>query len=298
MLYTLTKKEELQLKGDYMNKDSFSQIIKNKFQTLSPGQKKIAEFLMEHQEEAVLKTAFQLGNMVGVSETTVIRFSYALGFSGFSAMQERIRQEWIATKQHVVPLVPLQHEHTEVDKYTEVIEKKIRILQQLLNQLNRENIDQTIEELIQAERVYIGGFGASFAAAYWLYYSLSQLRENIFLSKHLLPEQLGELREGAIVIVFSFPRYTKDSLKLAELAKKQHATLISITDRELSPIGQIADITITTEEQMESGYFSNASVICLLEMIIAGMHDRDHVKISKRQEMIEMLYTEQELYLE
>ncbi|NEU30565.1 MurR/RpiR family transcriptional regulator [bacterium LRH843] len=281
-----------------MKKEEFSQMVKNKFSTLSPGQKKIAEFLVDHQEEAVLKTAFQLGKMVGVSETTVIRFSYALGFSGFSDMQDMVRQEWITTKQNSAQHVQIQNEHTEVDMYGKVIEKESQILQQLLNQLNRENLNQTIEELIQADRVYIGGSGASFAAAHWLYYSLSQLRGNVFLSKHVLPEQLCELKEGSVAIVFSFPRYSKDSLKLAELVKKQDAKLISITDRQLSPIGQISDITITTEEQMESGYFSFVSVICLLEMIIAGMHSRDHVRISKRQEMIEMLYADQELYLE
>ncbi|OKL37451.1 MurR/RpiR family transcriptional regulator [Domibacillus mangrovi] len=281
-----------------MEKIDFYQLIKNKFSTLSPGQKKIAEFLVDHRDEAVLKTAFQLGKKVGVSETTVIRFSYALGFSGFSDMQDMIQQEWITTKQHSTQHFQIQNEHTVGDMYAKVIEKESQILQQLLNQLNRKNIDQAIEELIQADRVYIGGFGASFAAAHWLYYSLSQLRENVFLSQHVLPEQLCELKEGSVVIVFSFPRYTKDSLKLAEWVKKQHAKLISITDRQLSPIGQISDITITTEEQMESGYFSFVSVICILEMIIAGMHSRDHVRISKRQEMIEMLYSNQEMYLE
>lgn len=81
-----------------MVKKSFSKIIKSKFPTLSPGQKKVAEFLTVHQDEAVLRTAFQLGQKVGVSETTVIRFSYALGFSGYSDMQNTIRQEWLATK--------------------------------------------------------------------------------------------------------------------------------------------------------------------------------------------------------
>lgn len=169
----------------------------------------------------------------------------------------------------------MQNKHTEGDIYAEVIERERQILQQLPNQLNKESINQTIEELIEAERVYIGGSGASFAAAYWLYYSLGQLRDNVFLFKYVLPEQLCEIKEVSVVIVFSFPRYTKDSLKLAELSKKQHATLISITEGQLSPFGQISDITITTEEQMVSGYFSLVSMICMLEMIIVGINHRD-----------------------
>lgn len=114
----------------------------------------------------------------------------------------------------------------------------------------------------------------------------------------MLPEQFSEIKEGSLAIIFSFPRYAKDSLKLAKLIKKQKANLISVTDRDLAPIGQISDITITTGEQTESGYFSFVSVICLLEMIIAGIHDRDSLRISRRQETIEMLYADQELYLE
>lgn len=138
-----------------MNRKDFSQLIKDKYSTLSPGQKKIAEYLVDHQEEAILKTAFQLGKTVGVSETTVIRFAYALGFNGFSDMQNSIRQKWLMTKQHAHQTIPMENERKEKSVYTEVIRKERHILQQMLHQLNKENMDQTIEEIIKSDRVYI-----------------------------------------------------------------------------------------------------------------------------------------------
>ena len=78
-----------------MNQLSITQMIKQHYPSLSTGQKKVAEWLTQNHEEGALLTAFQMGRKVGVSETTVIRFSYALGFKGYSEMQEAVRSHWL-----------------------------------------------------------------------------------------------------------------------------------------------------------------------------------------------------------
>jgi DNA-binding MurR/RpiR family transcriptional regulator len=74
---------------------SFENLVKQKFNGLSAGQKKVAEYLIQNLEEAAFSTAFQIGRKVGVSETTVIRLSYALGFNGFSEMQEGFKNNYL-----------------------------------------------------------------------------------------------------------------------------------------------------------------------------------------------------------
>ncbi|RBP92146.1 RpiR family transcriptional regulator [Cytobacillus firmus] len=284
-----------------MDKKTMSQMIKESYSSLSPGQRKAAEFIMEHADEAVLLTAFQVGRNAGVSETTVIRLAYALGFSGYSQMQDRIRKEWLAGKQVDYFEHDSSIENTaEENLFRRVIDQERKILRQLLDQVDEREIWKAIDALIRSDRVYVGGFGSSFAAAYWFYYTLKQIRGNVYISSPngFLPEDVCDLTDQSAVVIFSFPRYRKEALKLASFAERQDSRIIAITDRQLSPIGQLAEVTLTTDELMDSGHHSAASVISLLEVLIAGIDERDHERAAKRQQELEILYAEQERFFE
>jgi DNA-binding MurR/RpiR family transcriptional regulator len=285
-----------------MGHNPINQMIKENFSSLSPGQKKVAEFFIQHVNDAALMTAFQVGRKVGVSETTVIRLAYALGFSGFSEMQEKLRKDWLLSKfpNSEQGMPNLMEEFSENQLFSRVVNQEKVILQQLLQQLDTKAVWKAVEEIIQADRIYIGGFGSSYGAAFWFYYTLKQMRENVSISSPtgLMPEDISDLTDQSVLVVFSFPRYRKESLKLVKFAEQQGAKVIAVTNRQLSPIGQIAEITLTTEEQMESDHHSIASVITLLEVIIAAIQHQDIERISRRQKKLEQLYTGHELFLE
>jgi DNA-binding MurR/RpiR family transcriptional regulator len=285
-----------------MKEKTFQYLVKEKFPQLSPGQKKVAEFLITHLEDGALHTAFQIGRQAGVSDTTVIRLAYALGLNGFSEMQEMIRQEWLGSKQSSFRSKDIieKEDVTNTNIFIHAIQHKKQVLDQLFDQVKEEDIWKTADALLQADQIYIGGFRGSYAAAYWLYYSLNQLREHVHLSHPTgyLPESLCNLTENSVVFIFSLPRYTKEALALAEQSKKQNALVIAMTDRQLSPIGQLADITLTTGENTEIFSDPILSILSLLQLIITGMHRRDDGSIQERQEKLEQLYTEQGIFLE
>lgn len=285
-----------------MKQKPISQIIKENYSSLSPGQKKVAEFINQNKDEGALLTAFQMGRKVDVSETTVIRLAYALGFKGYSEMQEVVRKDWL-TKRQIEADEGFPSQTDELDEnhvFLNVIEKEKSVFQQLLQQLDTDEVWRAVDRLIQADRVYIGGFGSSYGAAYWLYFTLKQYRGNVFLSSPLgfSLEDISELNHDSVVIIFSFPRYRKEAIELAKCSQKLGANIVAITNRQLSPIGQLAEITLTTEENMHAGHHSIASVVCLLEVIISGVQHRDRDRISLRQKQLEQLYTEQGLFLE
>ncbi|WP_121613094.1 MurR/RpiR family transcriptional regulator [Mesobacillus foraminis] len=282
-----------------MEEKTLFHIIKERFPSLSPGQKKVAEFIKRHMDEGALQTAYQIGQKVGVSETTVIRLAYALGFGGFSDLQEKIRKDWLF-KQQAENEVTVAGKDRDVPIFERIIDRERVLLDQLLPQLNPEDLWKAVESIIEADRVYIGSIGSTYAAGYWLYYSLRQMRKDVFLSSPngYLPEEICELTRKSVVVVFSYPRYRREVLKLVNLAKNQHAKILAITNRQLSPAGQAADIALTTEEQTDFSHNSIASVISLLEVLIAGIQSRDEERINLRQQQLEQLYANQELFLE
>lgn len=261
---------------------SFQELIKHKFPDLSRGQKKVAEFLVNFTEKGSLYTAGQIGKEAGVSETTVIRLAYALGLNGFSDLQELMRKEWLSSA-----------ESKEAASKPAAEEKKP--FSEWLSPIDEKELSQAVDALIKSDQVYIAGFRESHTAAYWLYYKMNQLRNHVLLSfpTGFLLETLCNLTSASTVVVFSLPRYTKEALEVAQQAKKQGAKVIAITDRRLSPVGQIADITLlagTTEHIL--------SLLALSQIVISSMQKRDKKTAGKRQEHLEKLYAEQGIFLE
>jgi DNA-binding MurR/RpiR family transcriptional regulator len=280
----------------------FEKLIKEKYNKLSPGQKKVAEYLIHKLDESAFNTAAQIGRKVEVSETTVIRLSYVLGFNGFSEMQASIQQRM------------LNHNHNSFssgtqdvndDKgprslFVETLEHHISSLHQALHQLNEAELWRVIQSLIDADRVLIVGMRASYAAAQWFSFQLHTLRDHVSLCETTgeIYEQLGDLTERSVVFVISLPRYSKATLHIAECVKSQGIPLICLTDRLLSPIGRIADLTLTTEENVEATAPSITPVISLLDLIIAGISMKDRQRVQARQQQLEELYSKYGVFVE
>jgi DNA-binding MurR/RpiR family transcriptional regulator len=279
---------------------TFKLLVKEKFSQLSPGQKKVAKFMIENLEECAFKTAFQIGKKAEVSETTVIRLSYALGFEGFSDMQISVQNEFLQLNKGENLIEKEMNEPIIENTFTKIIENEVNILRNLLEPSNVKEIWKVVDALIEADQILIVGHRFSHVAALWFSNMLSSLRENVSLCSPAgdFYEKFCNLTERSVVVAFSFPRYAKDTLNYAECTKEQGIRLISVTDRLLSPIGRISDIVLTTEENLESGTNSIASVMSLLDLVIAGMYEKDQKRIQKYHQKLEKLYSSYEVFIE
>ncbi|MFM1654511.1 MurR/RpiR family transcriptional regulator [Brevibacillus sp. B_LB10_24] len=270
-------------------------LIKEKFAELSPGQKKVAEFLLGQMEKAAFYTAVQIGKEVDVSETTVIRLSYALGFNGFSQMQACIQEQVL--KNHEFAGLRLHDKSEESQRennpFVQVAEREIEILRQMMTQLNESDLWKAADWAIGADQVLVVGYRASYAAAYWFSFELSMLRDNV----SLIPasgdpyEKLLALNEKSVAFAISFPRYTKETLAVAECAKQRGARLIGVTDRVLSPIGRISDVTFTTDVNPSFGNYSVSAILNLLNMLITAIGIKDEAAIHSRTRNLEQIYS-------
>ncbi|GKV64019.1 MULTISPECIES: MurR/RpiR family transcriptional regulator [unclassified Sporosarcina] len=275
--------------------------IKMHYSSLSPGQQKVAAFYIEHPQNAALSTAFQIGKQAGVSETTVIRLAYALGFSGYSDLQQALRNDWLVPKQSAAEGFSSKNEPDDSSNFMhQVLEKEQMILQHTAEQLNIGDVQAMADTLIQSDRVYIAGFGSSYAAAYWLFYSLKQLRNDVVLASPagFMTEDVCDLGVNSTAVIFSFPRYRNDTLQAATMVKGQGAKLIGITDRTLSPIGRLADMIFSNSDNEAADTHSMASIISFLDTLLAGIRIYNSEGIAKRQQQLEHLYTEQQLFSE
>lgn len=283
-----------------MEQISFKLLVKEKFSQLSPGQKKVANYMIEHLEESAFKTAYQIGKKADVSETTVIRLSYALEFEGFSDMQMNIQKQFLQMNQSDLSNDDMKNEGQNEDPFKKVIENEVNILRNLLEPSNVHEVWKAVDALMNADQILIVGHRISHVAANWFSSTLSSLRENVNLCSPAgdFYEKFSNLTSRSVVVAFSFPRYAKDTLTICECTIEHGISLISVTDRLLSPIGRIADIVLTTEENVESGTNSIASVISLLNLVIAGIYEKDQKRVQSYQQKLEKLYSNYEVFIE
>ncbi|NJP37502.1 MurR/RpiR family transcriptional regulator [Alkalicoccus luteus] len=270
---------------------SLKDLLHERYNSFSRGQKKVAGFFLTHASEAAMLTAGQIGERTDVSETTVIRFSHALGYRGFSELQEAWRTEWLGVQ-----------EHGPVYAGESIPGKEIRMLEGIDTEALEPLLAKWSRSLLQAERVVIAGFDGTYAAAYWLAFSLRGLRKRIHLvgPETIQPEDTLDLDEGTCVILLSFPRYHHQSKAVAEAAGERAGELLVLTDHASSPPAVAADSVWTASVADGGDYRSAAYTITLLEMLLEKVeHDADELgQAAPRRKELEKLYAASRRYLE
>lgn len=206
----------------------------------SKGQRMIARYIEEHSEQVAFMTASRLGQTVGVSESTVVRFATEIGYSGYPALQQAM-QEMIRSKMTSVQRLERTSTTIPMDRLLdEVLDQDIDILKRTKENVDREAFYRAADALVNAKKVYVLGAGSSLALATFMAHYLRLVFETVHLveatSEATILQQMVHVGEGDAVIAISFPRYSKKAVKTMKYASSQKATTVAITDSPLSPL--------------------------------------------------------------
>lgn len=276
-----------------MKPDLLSNIAKEKYNTLSNSQKKVINYLLEEPQSAAFNTALQIGNEVNVSESTVIRLSYALGLDGFSDLQKVIRNQLLNSNSTVYKFqTSAALISSESNIFTKVLLEDLEIINNLMNELDEEVLWDVVDALVKADRVVVVGYKISYGAAHWLMLMLNFMIGNVNLhpSTRDSVEEVMNLTENSVVVAISFPRYTKETIQFMENTKEKGALVIAITDKDLSPAGRIAHKTLLTKTNSLSGMDSSAPITVLLNLIVTGISIKHQDSIKNRLKQLEEAY--------
>ena len=148
-------------------------MLHNKMPELSKGQKRIANFLIEHYDKAVYLTASKLGEIAGVSESTVVRFAIELGYDGYPklqrAVEELVKNKLTASQRMEVSYDRMQKEDKHILKA--ILEGDEDRIHSTLNDIDTDEFDKAIEYILKAKRIYIvGGRSASALSNFLSFY--------------------------------------------------------------------------------------------------------------------------------
>ena len=277
-----------------------SQRIKNSYSTFSKGQKKIANAILNDYDKAAYMTAAKLGGLVGVSESTVVRFANELGFEGYSEFQRAV-QELVRTK-----LTPNQRiEVTKKrlgtgDVLENVLESDISKIRYTIDRLDRDAFYKSVDAILSAKSIYVMGARSTESLALVLSYNLSLIFDNV---KFIQPKSTAEMFEQMFsignddtLIAFSFPRYSSKMVNAVKYANQNGANVVVFTDSELSPLAEYATSLLTAQSDMASFMDSLVAPLSIINAIIVEITRRREKQITERFDKLEKVWDEYEVY--
>lgn len=274
--------------------------IKNQMSTFSKGQKLIANYVLEHYEKAAYMTASRLGSLVGVSESTVVRFACELGFEGYPEFQ-RALQELIRNMLTAVQRIEVTNDLIgDGDMLEKVLLSDAEKIRRTLENIDRASFAEAVQKIVNAKNIYIIGVRSSSSLAGFLNFNLRMVFDNVHFvqttSGSEMFEQIMHLDSEDTMIAISFPRYSQRIINAVEYAKEVGADVIALTDSKRSPIAAYADQLLTAESDMVSYVDSLVAPLSIINAIIVAVARERQELFSEQLKKLETIWDEYDVY--
>ena len=281
------------------NAQELIQRLNHSGKKLSMSHRRIAECIVTHYDKVVFMTASKLGEYVGVSESTVVRFAAALGYSGYPQLQKAL-QELLRHRLTASQRFELTNDMDHVQVLNKVLKADIQNIRSTLDELDIGSFERAIDAIIQARQIYVMGLRSSAPIAEFFVHYLKFIFPNVRVVTSGVSdvfEQLSRIGEGDLLIGISFPRYASRSIEAMDFARKQGASLIAITDGPLSPLHSTADICLMAKSDMSSFVDSFAAPLSLINALLVALGQRRRTEVSEYFNKMERIWAEYDVYL-
>lgn len=273
--------------------------IKSKYNTLSKGQKLIADYLIANYDKAAFMTAASIGEIVGVSESTVVRFAITIGYEGYKELRKELH-ELIKTKLTTVQRLSMTDKYSsQKNALQNVMEKDIDNIQKTIDEIDYKKFENAVELILNAKNVYVLGLRSSSFLAGYLGFYLNFLLKNsnvIIAGPNDVFEQLLRVSEDDVIIGISYPRYSRRTLEAIDFSKEKGCKIISITDSLSSPAAKESHIALIASSDMLSFVDSLVAPMSLINALIVAIGMDKGNDIKSTFEDLEKIWNKYDVY--
>ncbi len=267
---------------------------------LSKGHRRIAQYIVEHYDKAVFMTASRLGESVGVSESTVVRFAAALGYEGYPQLQRSL-QELVSHRLTANQRFEMSTEIDPHDALNIVMKSDMQNLRGTLETMDSAAFENVVQRLLGARAIYVMGLRSAAPLAQFMGYYLNYIFDDVHLISSGATdvfEEVSKMREGAVLVGISFPRYSTRTLEAMRFAKRCGAQVAAITDGPMSPLCAIADVTLTARTDMASFVDSLAAPLSVINALLVALGLNRKEALSQHFRQLESIWNTYQVYLE
>lgn len=276
----------------------FSKRITAETPSFTNSQKNVADYISGHLNKVAFYTLDELSRKIGVSTTTIIRFSRVLGYDGFSEMQKAIQEDIYANaapKAKLPERLPETAQAPDNELLSDSFQNDIENIRQTLAAQKSEDLDAAVEAITSAGSVYILGMRSSFSPAYYMASRLGEIRRNVHLIQSvgmIYPEEIVNAGKADVCIAYLFPRYSKVSSSIISWMKNAGVKVILITSLNYQAVSGYGDIILPCAISSLSYKNSFVAPFCLTNYLITAMARQNHKEAQSILEKTESILSQ------
>ena len=282
-----------------MNQDLLK-TIEEKMPSFSKGQKLIGSYVLEHYDKAAYMTAAKMGKIVGVSESTVVRFAIELGYDGYPDFQTSLKKlipARLTSFQRVEVTNSLFGDGNVLEKVLLSDAEKIR---RTLEEIDQGSFEEAVDKIVSAKTIYIIGVRSSSSLAGFLNYNLRMIFDRVVFvqttSGSEMFEQIMRIGEGDVMIAISFPRYSKRIINAVEYARSRNANVVALTDSKSAPIAAYANQLLIARSDMVSFVDTLVAPLSIINALVVAVSRKKHDELASRLRTLEEVWERYDVY--
>ncbi len=268
---------------------------------LTRSERQLASILMQDYPMAGLQSITRLAAAANVSTPTVIRMARKLGFEGFPALQEALREELAERIKKPISKRPAwsagEGARHLLSRFAEAVSENMR---HTLERIDTATFDAVARLLADTDRqLHVVGGRITRSNADYLFNHLQIIRPRVTQmgnSPNVWPQYLLDMDERAVLVVFDIRRYESDLERLARLAGERGAKVVLFTDQWGSPIGRFADFTFNGLVEAPSSWDSTIALMLIIEALIAEVQTIRWDESRERIEELEAMFSASRLF--
>ncbi|HWY18434.1 MAG TPA: MurR/RpiR family transcriptional regulator [Solirubrobacteraceae bacterium] len=270
---------------------SLSKYIRARFEECSRSQKDVAQYIVDHLDEAAFQTAEELARRANTSSSTVVRFSQALGFEGFPELQAAAREEYrrvhakapagtSGTGASSTPLFSLDQNEFETSLTADYLN-----VEETARKVSRSSVEALVGAIVQAEKVLVAGTDQmAFFASYLRHLlMLLDLRVDVVASpSQEALSRLGRIDQNTLVIGLSAGRPHPLVVRAMKLARHRKARTAAITDATLSEVAKLGQIKLYYSSNSPAYVRSHTALLSIIQALAYGVYSQDSAQYDDR----------------
>ena len=297
--------------------------IDERYPKFSKGQKRLADYIKENYDKAAFLTAAKMGEAVGVSESTVVRFATQLGYKGYPEFQKALG-ELVRTKLNSIQRMEVTYGRIDRSEIlATVLQSDIEKIKQTLESVDNHAFELAVDTILAAKKVYVIGIRSCAPLAKFLTFYLNLICEDVVEvdtnSSSEIFEQLIRIGEedviigisfpryssafkvrmeyrGKLIIGISFPRYSMRTLKALEFASNRKAKVITLTDSVNSPMNLYSSCNLIAKSDMASIVDSLVAPLSVINALVVALCMKKQDDVIETLETLEDIWDEYQVY--
>ncbi|WP_442984356.1 MurR/RpiR family transcriptional regulator [Sellimonas sp.] len=274
--------------------------IEKNYEKMSKSQKKLSDYIRTSYEKAVFMTAAKLGEVVGVSESTTVRYAVQLGYSGYPEFQKAL-EELVSNRLNSIQRMEVTYGRiSQSEILMSVLQSDIEKIKQTMEHIDQNAFELAVDTILSARKIYVVGIRSCAPLAHFLAFYLNLICDNVVSvdtnSSSEIFEQLIRIGEEDVIIGISFPRYSMRTLKALEFANNRKARIITLTDSIHSPMNLYSSCNLIARSDMASIVDSLVAPLSVINALVVALCMKKQKEVISTLETLEQIWDEYQVY--